>query len=313
MTDSVHTSSNNLPLAIECRNVTRVYRLPRNQSRKAVDSLNLDVPQGVVFGFLGANGAGKTTTIKMLLGFLRPTGGELRIFDEPCSEHTTRRHVGYLPEQPYFPAFMSPQEVLRMHADLLGLRPSERDDQIDSVLEITHLSQNRNLPLSRLSKGNQQRVGIAQALLGRPRLLILDEPTSGLDPLGRHEMRQIIARMRSEGRTVFLSSHVLSEIDTLCDQITVLNKGRVVACGKPSEVKQPETAVRIVTSSLTASIIEDLQTLGIEIDEPFQTTIECSAEQIYPVIGVLERAGAQLLSVSSGSETLEEAFLRLAA
>lgn len=299
--------------AIECAGVRRVYRLSRNQQRVAVDNLNISVPQGVVFGFLGANGAGKTTTIKMLLGFLKPTSGNLWMFGEPCSEHTTRRHVGYLPEQPYFPAFMSPQEVLRMHADLLRLSPSERSDQIESALELTHLSQNRSLPLSRLSKGNQQRVGIAQALLGHPRLLILDEPTSGLDPIGRHEVRQVIARLRSEGRTVFLSSHVLSEIDTLCDQIAVLNRGQLVACGKPSDVKQPEGAVKISSSALTPSAVEELQALGLQVGEPFQDKIECAADQVYPVIRILERAGLPLISVSSSSETLEEAFLRLAA
>jgi len=299
--------------AIRCRGATRVYRLPGGEKRVAVADLDLEVPAGGVFGFLGANGAGKTTTIKMLLGFLKPTSGRLEIFGEPCSEPQTRRHVGYLPEQPYFHPFLSPREVLRVHADLMGIPRREQSAAIDEALELTGLQKNRNLALGRLSKGNQQRVGIAQALLGSPRLLILDEPTSGLDPVARHEMRGIIARLREEGRTIFLSSHVLSEIDTLCDRVAILKQGRLAACGTPEEIKQGGSTVRVSAAFLTPIAERELQGLGVQWDTGHEVTIECSPDQVYPVLRALEKGSVPLRCVTPSSETLEGAFLRLAA
>jgi len=299
--------------AIRCRDVCRSYKLPKNKTRIAVDKLSLEVPAGIVFGFLGANGAGKTTMIKMLLGFLRPTTGRLEIFGEPCDEHTTRRHVGYLPEQPYFHPFLTPRQVLKTHTELLGLSRTQSINQIEYALEATRLQHNKDLPLSKLSKGNQQRVGIAQALLGSPRLLILDEPTSGLDPIARHEMREIIANLRTEGRTVFLSSHVLSEIDTLCDQVGVMNLGKLVACGSPAEIKQPQGAVQIVTTHLTPSAEAALAAIGVHIDKANQALIQASENHVFTVIRLLEDAGLPLISVTPNAETLETAFLRLAA
>ncbi len=299
--------------AISLRDVTHIYKLPRGEQRVAVEHLSLDVPCGGVFGFLGANGAGKTTTIKMLLGFLSPTEGKLEIFGEPCREYTTRRHVGYLPETPCFHPFLSPLEVLRIHCELIGLDRVARNTQIEEVVELTHLGKNKNLPLSKLSKGNQQRVGIAQALLGQPRLLILDEPTSGLDPIARHEMRDIIAQLRANGRTVFLSSHVLSEIDTLCDHVGILNHGRLVACGTPGEIKQHDIGVRIVTSHLNTTAERDLTALGAQIDITHIVTIRVPSGQEYAAIHILEANNLPLVSVSSSMETLEAAFLRLAA
>ncbi len=299
--------------AIRCRGVSRVYRLPGGETRTAVQDLDLEVPAGGVFGFLGANGAGKTTTIKMLLGFLKPTSGKLEIFGESCSEPETRRHVGYLPEQPYFHPFLSPQEVLRVHADLIGIPARERKAAIEEALEMTGLQKNRKLALSRLSKGNQQRVGIAQALLGKPRLLILDEPTSGLDPVARHEMRGIISRLRDEGRTVFLSSHVLSEIDNLCDRVAILRQGRLVACGAPEEIKQGGQTVRVSAAFLTPTAERELRSLGVDWDSGHDVTIRCHPDQVYAVLRALESGGVPLLSVNPSSETLESAFLRLAA
>lgn len=299
--------------AILCRDVTRIYRLPGKRQRVAVEHLSLEVPAGVVFGFLGANGAGKTTTIKMLLGFLPPSSGRLEIFGRSCADHRARDGVGYLPEQPYFPSFLSPAEVLKVHAELIGLPRKRLADEIDRALEVTKLDQNRNLPLARLSKGNQQRVGIAQALLGSPRLLVLDEPTSGLDPVGRHEMRQIITRLRSEGCTVFLSSHILSEVDTLCDRIGVISSGHLVASGRPEQIKQGDSSVRIETSGMTVDAERELDALGAEILAADPVVIRVAPEGVYPVFHALERFGLPVLSVRSERESLEAAFLRLAA
>lgn len=299
--------------AIRCRAVTHVFKLPGNARRVAVDNLDLEVPAGGVFGFLGANGAGKTTTIKMILGFLRPTSGKLEVFGESCSDFRTRRHVGYLPEQPYFHPFLSPMEVLAMHAELIGIPRRGRSLLIDEAIEMTGLQQNRKLPLQKLSKGNQQRVGIAQALLGSPSLLVLDEPTSGLDPVARHEMREIIARVRADGRTVFLSSHVLSEIDTLCDMVGILKQGKLVACGTPDEIKVGGETVRVVTPFLTPTAERALGSLGVEWELGQVVTIDADAGSLYSVLDVLKAEGLRLTSVSPSSETLEAAFLRLAA
>lgn len=299
--------------AIRCSGVSRVFRLPGRRTRVAVDHLTLEVPAGGVFGFLGANGAGKTTTIKMLMGLLRPTHGRLEIFGESCAEHTTRRHVGYLPEQPYFHSFLSPLETLKVHAELLGMSRSETCQQVDMCLELCGLERNRDLPLSRLSKGNQQRVGIAQALLGPPRLLILDEPTSGLDPVARHEVRQIIARVRAEGRTVFLSSHVLSEIETLCDHVAVLNEGRLCACGTPDEVEQGGDHMRVVVGCLTPAAAEQIRALDVEVEEDAQVTLGVASADVFRLLRIVEANDLPLVSVSPARENLEDAFLRLAA
>lgn len=300
-------------LAIRLRGVSKTYRLPKRQARVAVSGLDLDVPSGKIFGFLGANGAGKTTTIKMLLGFLEPTAGTLEIFGEPTSEPLTRRHVGYLPEQPYSPSFLSPQEVLRLHGELIGLDREETEGQIEDLLALTRLEKNRCLPLCKLSKGNQQRVGIAQALLGNPRLLILDEPTSGLDPVGRHEVRNIIAHLKAQGKTVFLSSHVLSEIDTLCDEVGILNQGRLVCQGTPEQLKQGSNTMTIVAGRMNPTARHELEQMEARIDMENQVLIEVAPEQVFSAISVLERHQIPLVSVGSNSESLESAFLRLAA
>mgnify|MGYP005836061171 CR=1 FL=1 len=300
-------------LAIRLRGVGKTYKLPRRQTRVAVADLNLDVPCGKIFGFLGANGAGKTTTIKMLLGFLEPTAGTLEIFGETTSEHTTRRHVGYLPEQPYSPPFLSPVEVLRLHGELIGLERKEREGQIEDLLALTRLEKNRDLPLNKLSKGNQQRVGIAQALLGSPRLLILDEPTSGLDPVGRHEVRNIIAHLKNQGKTVFLSSHVLSEVDTLCDEVGILNQGRLVCQGTPEEIKRGSNTMTIVAGRMNPAARQELEQMEAWVDMENQVLIEVAPQQVFSAISVLERHQIPLVSVGSNSESLESAFLRLAA
>lgn len=299
--------------AIRLKEVTRIFSLKGRQRRVAVDNLSLEVPCGNVFGFLGANGAGKTTTIKMLLGFLPPTHGRLEIMGESCRDFSTRRHCGYLPEQPYFHPFLTPEEVLRVHSDIVGLSRRERIQQTERLLALTQLEKNAKVPLGKLSKGNQQRVGIAQALIGNPPLLILDEPTSGLDPIGRHEMREIIASLRSEGATVFLSSHVLSEIDTLCDRVAILSHGRLVASGTPDEIKQGDTDLTLTVQYLTPSTQLALRPLDILVAEEREVTIVTSPENLYEVIAALEKERIPILSIRQNGETLEDAFLRLAA
>ncbi|MBI2843156.1 MAG: ABC transporter ATP-binding protein [Armatimonadetes bacterium] len=299
---------------ITASDLTKVYRLARGGRKTAVDCLTLDVRPGEIFGFLGPNGAGKTTTIKMLLGFIRPTSGRAEILGVPVDDPQARAPVGYLPEQPYFHKFMTPVEIISMHAALIGVdRRGRKQDVIDSI-EMVGLQELARIPVSKLSKGQVQRVGIAQALLGGPGILILDEPASGLDPLGRRQVRDLLVRQRELGRTVFLSSHLLSEIETVCDRVAVLSRGRLVAVGTPEQIKRGESRMAVTTDRLTSEVTAQVIEIGGQLeDSEGETVIRIDSGHIYQLIELLREAGLPLISVEPDRESLEEAFLRLAA
>jgi len=200
--------------------------------KQAVRGLTLDVGQGEVFGFLGPNGAGKTTTMNVLLGFVPPTSGSAEIFGVDVRKPIARQRIGYLPEMTYYYKFLSAEELLRFYARIFGIPSGEVDSRIDQVLKLVELDGARNRPIRTYSKGMQQRAGLAQALINRPDLLILDEPTSGLDPIGRMKVRELIQRLKNEGRTVFFSSHELGEVETVCDRVAILADGELKVVGK---------------------------------------------------------------------------------
>ncbi len=202
----------------------------------AVDGLNLSVRPGEVFGFLGPNGAGKTTTMHVLLGFIRPTSGAVRLFGVNTSETFARQRIGYLPEQTYYYKFLNAEELLRFYGRIFGIARAELDRRIDAVLKLVELEDARKRLIKTYSKGMQQRVGLAQALINDPDLLILDEPTSGLDPIGRMKMREIIQRLKQEGKTVFFSSHELGEVETVCDRVGILRNGQLKTEGRVSDL-----------------------------------------------------------------------------
>ncbi len=296
-------------------NLRKVYAHGRRRgTRVAVDGLNIEVPEGVVFGFLGPNGAGKTTTIKMLLDFVRPTSGSAMIFGNPTTEASTRRAVGYLPEQPYFHKFLRPIEVVSIHATLAGVDRRSVREQAMAALERTGIAEYADTPIGKLSKGLTQRVGIAQALVGDPKLLILDEPTSGLDPIGRRHARDLILKLRNEGKTIFLSSHMLSEVESTCDTIAVLKNGKLVAYGTPDEVRGGEQRLSIRVQSLDQRSRDALRFIGaVAEDRAGAVTVTASPENAYEVMHALEKANATILRIQTERESLEEAFLRLAA
>jgi ABC-2 type transport system ATP-binding protein len=202
----------------------------------AVADLTLRVHAGEVFGFLGPNGAGKTTTMNVLLGFVNPTGGEARIFGVNVREPIARQRIGYLPELTYYYKFLSAEELLRFYARIFEIPKSTAEARIDSVLKLVELDAARTRLIKTYSKGMQQRVGLAQALINDPDLLILDEPTSGLDPIGRMKVREIIQRLKNQGKTVFFSSHELGEVETVCDRVAILNQGELKMEGRVSEL-----------------------------------------------------------------------------
>ncbi|MCX6344768.1 MAG: ABC transporter ATP-binding protein [Armatimonadetes bacterium] len=296
-------------------NLTKQYKLGKKQGAKtALDSLSIEVPEGVIFGFLGPNGAGKTTTIKLLLDFMQPTSGSASVMGLPTSNPATRKLVGYLPEEPYFHRFLKPIEVLSMHAALAGVAKREIPKRASAVLERVGIAEYADTPISKLSKGLTQRVGIAQALIGDPKLLILDEPTSGLDPIGRRHTTQLLVDLRNEGKTIFLSSHVLSEIENVCDMVAVLKRGKLVAYGEPDKVRSEESFVMVQTSKLHPETHERLRFLDVII-EPFNDTalLKFDRNNLYRVMLVLEGLSLPVYNINTQRESLEEAFLRLAA
>ncbi|MBI5385673.1 MAG: ABC transporter ATP-binding protein [Verrucomicrobia bacterium] len=202
----------------------------------ALNGLNLSVSQGEVFGFLGPNGAGKTTTMNVLLGFVNATRGRACLFGTDVRKPIARQRIGYLPELTYYYKFLTAEELLRFYARIFRIPNPERESRIDAVLKLVELADARTRQIKTYSKGMQQRAGLAQALINNPDLLILDEPTSGLDPIGRMKVREIIQRLRSEGKTVFFSSHELGEVETVCDRVAILSQGELKAEGRVSDI-----------------------------------------------------------------------------
>jgi ABC-2 type transport system ATP-binding protein len=208
----------------------------RQTAKVALSGLDLEVNVGEVFGFLGPNGAGKTTTINVLLGFVPPTSGAAYLFGIDVRQPIARQQIGYLPEMTYYYKFLTAEELLRFYARIFGLPRAEADKRIDWLLKLVELETAGKRPIKSYSKGMQQRVGLAQALINNPDLLILDEPTSGLDPLGRMKVREIIQRLKNEGKTVFFSSHELGEVETVCDRVAIVNQGELKALGRVSDL-----------------------------------------------------------------------------
>ncbi|MEN6371335.1 MAG: ABC transporter ATP-binding protein [Armatimonadota bacterium] len=300
--------------AISTFDFTKVYKLRHGKTRVAVSSLNLNVCQGEIFGFLGPNGAGKTTTIKTLLGFIRPTSGRAEILGVPVDRPEARIPVGYLPEQPYFHKFMTPVEIVSMHAGLSNVPRRERKDRVWEVIHTVGLSEIAKVPVSKLSKGQVQRIGLAQALVGDPKILILDEPASGLDPLGRRQVRDLLLRQREMGRTIFLSSHLLSEIEAVCDRVAVLSHGKLTAIGAPGEIKEDSNKTTVTTQGLKAGTLEKVDELGATAYySEGDNIITVESSKVYDLIDILREADLPLTSVVPDRESLEDAFLRLAA
>jgi ABC-2 type transport system ATP-binding protein len=219
------------------------YAAPEGGEPKvAVRDLSLQVHAGEVFGFVGPNGAGKTSTMKVLLGFRRPAGGSVSLFGTDVSDPKSRQRIGYLPELTYYYRFLTAEELLRFYGRLFGLARAECDQRIDSILRLVELEPVRTRQIKSYSKGMQQRIGLAQALINNPDLLILDEPTSGLDPIGRMKVREIIQRLKQEGKTVFFSSHELGEVESACDRVAILAGGELKREGRVEDLVREHQA-----------------------------------------------------------------------
>jgi ABC-2 type transport system ATP-binding protein len=295
-------------LVIRTAGLTKTY-----SRRRALDGLDLEVPRGEVFGFLGPNGAGKTTAVLLLIGAIAPSGGRAEVLGKPAGDRPTRRRLGYLPEQFQFPAWASPRELYRYHADLLGLTGKEGARRAGMYAEVVGLGAVVDRPVRTFSKGMLQRVGLGQALLGEPELLLLDEPTSGLDPVGIRAVRDLILYLRGRGTTIFLNSHQLSEVELTCDRVAVLHRGKVVAAGRVGELLRPTHEVEIRAAGLDGATVDRLRSLALRLEgaDGHWVAEVGRAEDIPELAAAVVSSGARLEALVPRRETLEEAFLRL--
>jgi ABC-2 type transport system ATP-binding protein len=285
----------------------------RPRAHRALDGLSFQIPAGGVFGLLGPNGAGKSTTLKILVDLLRPTSGRAELLGRPPGDLEARRRLGFLPEHPTFYDHLTAEELLGYFAGLFGLTGPDRGRRVSDVLDRVGLGADRRRPLRHYSKGMVQRVGIAQALINEPELIILDEPMSGLDPVGRRDVRNLILELRDEGRTVLFSSHILSDAELLCSAVGILARGRLVAAGALSDLTAGGRAgAEVVVTGLAAAVADRLAptlrrvTRIVEGRYSLDLGPDVRPE---PVIAELAAAGATLVSVTPARTTLEDVFV----
>ncbi|HTU33329.1 MAG TPA: ABC transporter ATP-binding protein [Candidatus Acidoferrum sp.] len=299
--------------AIEIENLTKDYAVGfwRKRMRRSLDHLSLQVQEGEIFGFLGPNGAGKTTTLKLLMGLIFPTEGSARIQGRSIDDVGMHAEIGYLPEQPYFYDYLTARELLDYYARFSRFSREQRTERVNRFLELVGLTAAADVQLRKFSKGMLQRAGIAQAILHDPRVVFLDEPMSGLDAIGRREVRDIIVQLKKDGRTVFFSTHILSDAEMLCDRVAVLVNGKLQGVGAPGEIVSIEVQGMEILFEMPqgrpvpASLASKAEQMGA------RCRIEVAEAGLYGALDVLRDAGARILSVTQVRPTLEDYFLRL--
>ena len=301
------------PLRIE--GLTKEFRLGLGRKRVvALDHLDLEVEQGEIFGFLGHNGAGKTTTIKLLLGLLFPTAGRAWILGRPIEDVSVKQHVGFLPEAPYFYEYLTAEEFLTFYGQLFGLDPASLVKRVGELLEMVGLADAHRLPLRKFSKGMLQRIGLAQALINDPALVILDEPMSGLDPIGRRDVRDIILGLKGEGKTVFFSTHILPDVEMICDRVGILVKGRLRAVGTVHELVGTSAvkSVEIVVEGMAPIGVQEVERLGGTVmKKGDQVLIRLDDDvQVNAVLGLIRQHRGRLISLVPHKRSLEDLFLK---
>jgi ABC-2 type transport system ATP-binding protein len=279
--------------------------------RSALEELTLSVPRGEVFGYLGPNGAGKTTTLKLLLGLLRADHGSARVLGVPHTERAWRYRAGYLPENPYLYDYLTPQEYLDYAGRLFGMPASERRERSAQLLHRVGLAESARVPMRRFSKGMLQRAGLAQALLNDPELVFLDEPMSGLDPIGRHMVKEVILDLRTRGRTVFFSTHILSDAESLCDRVGLLRAGRLVTVGRLDDILRIDVShLEVLVSGVEAGLLERLRGLKGKRALGERWSLEVEEKSLGPLISAVQEAGGRILSLQPVRESLEDYFMR---
>src|SRR5437660_3636715 len=280
----------------------------------AVEYLDLEVRRGEIFGFLGPNGAGKTTTLKILMGLIYPTSGKALILERKVGDVAVKHQVGFLPEAPYFYDYLTAEEFLRFYGQLFGLGGQRLSERITMLLSVVGLSDARSLQLRKFSKGMLQRIGIAQALINDPHLVILDEPMSGLDPVGRKEIRDLILRLKAAGKTIFFSSHILHDAELLCDRVSILVKGRLVALGRVAELLGSATtrSIEVVLENLDAEGLGRIRGLTQRVILQGDRTLFTldNQAQVNEVLEIIRGRKASLISITHQKNSLKDLFMR---
>jgi ABC-2 type transport system ATP-binding protein len=297
--------------AIEILGLEKIYNAGfwRKRSRRALRPLNLVVEEGEIFGFLGPNGAGKTTTLKILMGLVFPTAGTARILGLELDDPAMKTQIGFLPEQPYFYDHLTAQELLHYYGQLSGVDPKQLSRRVEAVLEQVKLSNSGNIQLRKFSKGMLQRVGIAQAILHEPKVVFLDEPMSGLDPMGRREVRGLIEDLKARGKTVFFSTHILSDAEALCDRVGVIHQGELRGVGAVAELTAGvHGKVEIVWQGST--VPAGIRNMGAESHTAGETTrVIVPEENQDAALEALRRERLRLISVIPVRSSLEDYFV----
>ena len=272
---------------IQTRNLTKIYRDFWGRKKvRALNSLSLDVQKGEVFGLLGPNGSGKTTTLKLLLGLLFPTEGTLQVLGRPAEDVEKNERIGYLPEESYLYRFLNAEETLDFYGRLFKMSGQQRRDRSRDLIKMVGLEQARRRQLKEYSKGMTRRIGLAQALINDPDLVLLDEPTSGLDPIGTREMKDLILKLKDQGKTVVMCSHLLADVQDVCDRIAILYAGELKIMGRVEELLTDQGETELLTTRLDETAVREVE-------------------------AVLARHGAQLRKVAHPTSTLEQLFLRI--
>jgi ABC-2 type transport system ATP-binding protein len=273
-------------IVIQTRNLTKIYRDFWGRKKvRALNSLSMEVQKGEVFGLLGPNGSGKTTTLKLLLGLLFPTEGEVTILGKSASDVTKNERIGYLPEESYLYRFLNAEETLDFYGRLFNMPASVRRERAKKLIERVGLTNARRRQLKEYSKGMTRRIGLAQALINEPDLILLDEPTSGLDPLGSRDMKDLIVRLKEEGKTVVMCSHLLADVQDVCDRIAILDGGELKVFGNVQDLLKDQGVTQIKTSRLADSVVKEVEAL-------------------------LARHGASIMEVDHPTTSLEELFVK---
>jgi ABC-2 type transport system ATP-binding protein len=299
--------------AIEFSEVTKTYQRRFAGDRvPALSEISFEVARCEICGFLGPNGAGKTTSMSILMGFLYPDRGRSRVLGYVPGDVRAKERIGFLPENFAFYRHLDPEELLEFHLRLSGRRVAESGELIAGLLAKVKLEGYKGLKVGKYSRGMVQRLGIAQALIGDPDLLVLDEPTSGLDPAGRKEIRNLILALKAEGKTIFLSSHILSEVEQICDRVIIINRGRLVRAGALQEVLVEGDRVEIVVDQLPEGLEQAVRGRGASVNrDPDRVHIVCDAAQKRTLVETLWAGGCDVVSLTPMKSSLEEMFLKL--
>ncbi len=298
---------------VEVENLTKIFSASgKSGAVKALDGVTLSVGEGTIFGLLGPNGAGKTTLVKILLGIVRPTSGNAKLLSEDVSHYKIKSRVGYLPENHKFPNFLTGEGVMKYFGELSRMKKSEIESRIDPLLSLVKMKKWKKTKIKSYSKGMMQRLGIAQALINNPDVIFLDEPTDGVDPIGRKEIRDILLKLKDEGKTIFLNSHLLSEIEMVCDSIAILNKGKLIREGTVEEITTTKEIYDFeIAEGNATDLIEkfgDEFSLTAKGNAAFTGRFE-NLDRLNSFIDSMRNAGILVKSIVPKKVSLEDTFI----